>query len=64
MKIDLEATMSYLMQNKKGLILGVANDHSISWGVAKVLAAQGAELGAYDIRVNAKAERGVQSRAH
>ena len=36
--------MSNLMQNKKGLILGVANDHSISWGVAKVLAAQGAEL--------------------
>ena len=32
------------MQNKKGLILGVANDNSISWGVAKVLAAQGAEL--------------------
>jgi enoyl-[acyl-carrier protein] reductase I len=36
--------MSRLMQNKKGLILGVANDNSISWGVAKVLAAQGAEL--------------------
>ncbi|MEJ2660906.1 MAG: enoyl-ACP reductase [Desulfobacteraceae bacterium] len=36
--------MSNLMQNKKGLILGVANDNSISWGVAKVLAAQGAQL--------------------
>ena len=32
------------MKNKKGLILGVANDNSISWGVAKVLAAHGAEL--------------------
>jgi enoyl-[acyl-carrier protein] reductase I len=36
--------MSHLMQNKKGLILGVANDNSISWGVAKVLAGQGADL--------------------
>ena len=36
--------MSNLMQNKKGLILGVANDDSISWGVARVLAAQGAQL--------------------
>jgi enoyl-[acyl-carrier protein] reductase I len=36
--------MSQLMKNKKGLILGVANENSISWGVAKVLAAQGAEL--------------------
>lgn len=33
-----------LMKNKKGLILGVANENSISWGVAKVLAQQGAEL--------------------
>ena len=36
--------MRQLMQNKKGLILGVANKDSISWGVAEVLAAQGAEL--------------------
>ena len=36
--------MRQLMHNKKGLILGVANDNSISWGVAKVLAAHGAEL--------------------
>jgi enoyl-[acyl-carrier protein] reductase I len=36
--------MSRLMENKKGLILGVANENSISWGVAKVLAANGAEL--------------------
>lgn len=36
--------MNQLMQNKKGLILGVANKDSISWGVARVLAAHGAEL--------------------
>jgi len=32
------------MKGKRGLIMGVANDHSIAWGIAKVLAAQGAEL--------------------
>jgi len=36
--------MSGLMQGKRGLIMGVANDHSIAWGVAKALHAQGAEL--------------------
>ena len=36
--------MSGLMQGKHGLIMGVANDHSIAWGIAKALAAQGAEL--------------------
>lgn len=33
-----------LMAGKKGLILGVANDHSMAWGIAKALADQGAEL--------------------
>jgi enoyl-[acyl-carrier protein] reductase I len=36
--------MQDLMKGKRGLIMGVANDHSIAWGIAKVLAAQGAEL--------------------
>ena len=36
--------MSGLMQGRRGLIMGVANDHSIAWGIAKALAAQGAEL--------------------
>ncbi|WP_186387757.1 MULTISPECIES: enoyl-ACP reductase FabI [unclassified Stappia] len=36
--------MSGLMQGKRGLVMGVANDHSIAWGIAKALAAQGAEL--------------------
>ena len=35
---------SNLMQGKRGLIMGVANDHSIAWGIAKTLAAHGAEL--------------------
>lgn len=36
--------MSGLMNGKRGLVMGVANDHSIAWGIAKALAAQGAEL--------------------
>ena len=34
-----------LMQGKKGLILGVANDRSIAWGIAQACAAQGADIG-------------------
>ncbi|MGE4372264.1 MAG: enoyl-ACP reductase FabI [Xanthobacter sp.] len=36
--------MQDLMKGKRGLVMGVANDHSIAWGIAKALAAQGAEL--------------------
>ena len=36
--------MSDLMQGKRGLIMGVANDHSIAWGIARTLAAHGADL--------------------
>jgi enoyl-[acyl-carrier protein] reductase I len=34
-----------LMLGKKGLIMGVANDRSIAWGIARALADHGAELG-------------------
>jgi enoyl-[acyl-carrier protein] reductase I len=33
-----------LMQGKRGLVMGVANDHSIAWGIARRLAGEGAEL--------------------
>jgi enoyl-[acyl-carrier protein] reductase I len=33
-----------LMAGKRGLIMGVANDHSIAWGIAKTLAQHGAGL--------------------
>jgi enoyl-[acyl-carrier protein] reductase I len=36
--------MTGLMQGKRGLVMGVANDHSIAWGIAKTVAAHGAEL--------------------
>ncbi|MCE9523822.1 MAG: enoyl-ACP reductase FabI [Alphaproteobacteria bacterium] len=35
---------SKLMAGKRGLIMGVANDHSIAWGIAQTLHAHGAEL--------------------
>lgn len=34
-----------LLDGKKALVLGVANDHSITWGIAQALHAQGAEVG-------------------
>src|SRR5579872_1035479 len=33
-----------LMAGKRGLIMGVANDKSLAWGIAQYLAAQGADL--------------------
>ena len=36
--------MAGLMQGKRGLIMGVANDRSLAWGIAQACAAQGAEL--------------------
>ena len=36
--------MTDLMKGKKGLIMGVANDRSIAWGITKALADAGAEL--------------------
>src|ERR1700756_262713 len=38
------ATMTGLMQGKRGLIMGIANDHSIAWGIAQAVKAQGAQL--------------------
>ena len=36
--------MGDLLKGKRGLIMGVANDRSIAWGIAREMAAQGAEL--------------------
>jgi enoyl-[acyl-carrier protein] reductase I len=36
--------MTKLMSGKRGLIMGVANDHSIAWGIAKMLHEHGAEM--------------------
>ena len=36
--------MTITLQGKRGLIMGVANDRSIAWGIAKAMAEAGAEL--------------------
>ncbi|NJL07562.1 MAG: enoyl-ACP reductase FabI [Methylacidiphilales bacterium] len=36
--------MNGLLHGKRGLVMGVANDHSIAWGIARTLAAHGAQL--------------------
>ena len=45
-----------LMAGKRGLIMGVANDHSIAWGIARALAGAGAEL-AFTYQGEAQAKR-------
>ncbi len=44
------------MKGKRGLAMGVANDHSIAWGIAKALAGQGATL-AFTYQGDAQAKR-------
>src|SRR5579863_3181299 len=51
-----------LMRGKRGLVMGVANDHSIAWGIAKAVAAQGAEL-AFTFQNDSLAKR-VKPLAH
>jgi len=53
---DEHAMRPGLMSGKRGLIMGVANDHSIAWGIAKALAAEGAEL-AFTYQNDALAKR-------
>jgi len=36
--------MAELMKGKRGLVMGVANERSIAWGIASAMAAEGAEL--------------------
>ena len=50
--------MSGLMQGKRGLIMGLANDKSLAWGIAQKLAEQGAEL-AFSYQGDALAKRVV-----
>ncbi|HVZ70229.1 MAG TPA: SDR family oxidoreductase [Rhizomicrobium sp.] len=45
-----------LMRGKCGLVMGVANDHSIAWGIARTLAANGAEV-AFTYQGDAQAKR-------
>src|SRR6476469_10147520 len=48
--------MPGLMQGKRGLVMGVANDHSIAWGIARTLHAHGADI-AFTYQGEAQAKR-------
>ncbi len=48
-----------LMQGKKGVVFGVANDRSLAWQIAEQLHVQGAELG-FNFLPNEKMERRVR----
>src|SRR3974390_3531065 len=56
MRNEQGAPHGRLMEGKRGLIMGVANDHSIAWGIAKILSAHGAEL-AFTYQGGARAKR-------
>ncbi len=43
-KNDVLPVKGNLMQGKRGLIMGLANDHSIAWGISRACSLQGAEL--------------------
>ena len=47
-KVELETggtgDLTALMQGKRGLIMGLANERSLAWGIARAVAGQGAEL--------------------
>jgi len=45
-----------LMSGRRGLVMGVANDHSIAWGIARALAGHGAEV-AFTYQGDAQAKR-------
>ncbi|MDE2133060.1 MAG: SDR family oxidoreductase [Alphaproteobacteria bacterium] len=47
---------STLLEGCRGLVMGVANDHSIAWGIARTLAAHGAEV-AFTYQGEAQAKR-------
>ncbi|MBN9557570.1 MAG: SDR family oxidoreductase [Alphaproteobacteria bacterium] len=50
------AEATNLMRGKRGLVMGVANDHSIAWGIARNLAGAGAEV-AFTYQGEAQARR-------
>src|SRR4051812_43602333 len=54
----LPAVKAKLLDGKRGLIVGIANEHSIAWGVARAFRALGADLAV--TYLNAKAKKHVE----
>jgi enoyl-[acyl-carrier protein] reductase I len=58
----IPAVKAKLLDGKRGLIVGIANEHSIAWGCAKAFRAFGAELAV--TYLNDKAKKFVEPLAH
>ena len=54
--------MPFDLQGKKGLVVGIANEHSIAWGCARAFRSAGAELAV--TWLNDKARPFVEPLAH
>ena len=52
-----------LLEGKTALIFGVANDHSIAWGIAQALHAEGAEVGFSSIESLVEKVKGTEFRS-
>src|SRR5262245_21490665 len=50
----IPSAKAQLLDGKRGLIIGIANDQSIAWGCAKAFRALGAELAITDLNDKAK----------
>jgi enoyl-[acyl-carrier protein] reductase I len=57
-RVMIPAVKAKLLEDKKGLIVGIANEHSIAWGCAKAFRALGAEVAV--TYLNEKAKRFVE----
>jgi len=58
----IPAVKAKLLEGKRGLVVGIANDQSIAWGCAKAFRALGAELAV--TYLNEKAKKHVEPLAH
>jgi enoyl-[acyl-carrier protein] reductase I len=61
-KSQIPAVKAKLLEGKRGLVVGIANDQSIAWGCAKAFRAFGAELAV--TYLNDKAKKYVEPLAH
>jgi enoyl-[acyl-carrier protein] reductase I len=59
---DHQMPRGEIMAGKRGLVMGVANQNSIAWGIAEQLAAQGAEVGLAYMEANEKRVRPLGER--
>ena len=55
----IPAVQAKLLEGKRGLIVGIANEHSIAWGCAKAFRAFGAEVAVTTQKVSLNVMRNI-----